>query len=144
MASRESESGRWHCREMMYSEGHSWHCSGDKFVWLDGTGSDGRDYIRKYGYALQGMRTVTHRFLSRGRTNAIAAMSQDGVIALLSGPVNGYVFFNFISSSLIPVVMPFNGVNSRSVLTMDNCSVHVEVLATTCRYYHTVPPPIQF
>ena len=106
------------------------HCSlfsRDKFVWLDETGSDGRDHIRTYGYAIRGMRPVSHRFLSRGRrTNAIAAMSQDGVIALelVSGSVNGDTFFNFVSSSLIPMMMPFNGVNSQSVLIMDNCSVH--------------------
>ena len=103
------------------------HCSlfsRDKFVWLDETGSDNRDHIRKYGYALRGMRPVTHRFLSRGRrTNAIAAMSQDGVIALelVFWDINGDIFFDFVSSSLIPMMMPFN---SRSVLIMDNCSVH--------------------
>ena len=106
------------------------HCSlfsRDKFVWLDETGSDNRDHVRKYGYALRGMRPVTHHFLSRGRrTNAIAAMSQDGMIALelVSGAVNGDIFFDFVSSSLIPMMMPFNGINSRSVLIMDNCSVH--------------------
>ena len=121
MASQEGESGRWNCREMMYSKGHSWHivhCFLDKFVWLDETRFDGRDHIRKYRYALWGMRPVTHCFLSQGRrTNVIAAMSQDGVIALelVSGPVNGDIFFNFVSSSLIPMMMPFNGVNSWSV-----------------------------
>ena len=84
--------------------------------------------------------------LSLGRrTNVIAAMSQDGVIALelVSGPVNGDIF-NFVSSSLIPMMMPYNGVNSRSVLIMDNCSsvhhVNGRMFATACGYYHTVPP----
>ena len=43
---------------------HSSLFSRDMFVWLDETGSDGRDHIRKYGYALQGMRPMTHCFLS--------------------------------------------------------------------------------
>jgi transposase len=101
--------------------------SRDNFVWLDETGSDARDHIRKYGYALRGMRPVTHRFLSRGRrTNAIAALSQDGMIALelVSGSVNGDIFFDFVSSALIPMMMPFNGINPRSILIMDNCSIH--------------------
>ena len=48
------------------------------------------------------MRPVSH-CLSRGRTNTIAAMSQDGVIALklVSGSVNGDTFFSFVSSSSI-------------------------------------------
>ena len=39
----------------------------------------------------------------------IVAMSQDGMITLklVSGPVNGDIFIDFISSSLIPM-MPFN------------------------------------
>ena len=51
--------------------------------------------------------------------------TQDGVIALelVPGAVNGDIF-DFISSSLIPMMMPFNGANSRSVLIMDNCSMH--------------------
>ena len=109
----------------MYSVDHSWHTvlcfSRDKFVWLDETGSDTRDHIRRYGYAIRGMRPVTHRFLSRGqKINAIAAISQ-GVIAveLVSGSVNGDIFFNFVRSSLIPTMMPFNGVNLRSVLVIE-------------------------
>ena len=46
------------------------------FVWVDESGTDCRDNIRKYGYSLQGMTPVSHRFLSRGkRVNIIAAMS---------------------------------------------------------------------
>ena len=54
---------------------------------------------------------------------AIAAnyISQ-GVIAveLVSGSINGDKYFDFVRSSLIPTMMSFNGVNSRSVLVMDN------------------------
>ena len=106
------------------------HCSlfsRDKFVWLDETGSDGRDHIRRYGYAIRGMRPVTHRFLSRGkRINAIAAISQEGVVAteLVSGSVNRVIFFDFVRSVLIQEMIPFDGVNPRSILIMDNCSVH--------------------
>ena len=55
------------------------HCSlfsRDKLVWLDETRSDGRDRIRKYGYALRGMRPVTHRFLSRGRRTKLMRLQQ--------------------------------------------------------------------
>ena len=106
------------------------HCSlfsRDKFVWLDETGADARDHIRKYGYAIRGMRPVTHRFINRGvRVNAIAALSQEGTIALelVSGSVNGVKFFDFVRSTLIPAMMPFDGINPRSILVMDNCSIH--------------------
>lgn len=54
-----------------------------------------------------GGRPVTYRFLSRGkRVNAIGTMSQDGMIALelVSGPVCGKTFFDFVRSTLIPVM----------------------------------------
>ena len=35
--------------------------SADKFVWIDKSGCDKRDQIRKLGYALQGERPVYNR-----------------------------------------------------------------------------------
>ena len=39
---------------------------GEAFVWLDETGTDRRDQLRKYGYALRGVTPVYHRILIRG------------------------------------------------------------------------------
>ena len=97
------------------------------FVWADETGTDRRDSIRKYGYDLRGTRAVSHRFLSRGkRINVIAAMSTSGIIAtnMTSTTVCGDTFFDFLRGSLIPNMLPFDGLNERSVLILDNCSVH--------------------
>ena len=50
----------------------------DMFVWIDETGSDARDHVRKYGYALRGMTPTSHRILATGqRVNAIAALSSN-------------------------------------------------------------------
>ena len=38
--------------------------------------------------------------------------------------VNGYVFLQFVEQCLAPVLQPFNGSNARSVVTMDNASIH--------------------
>ena len=35
----------------------------EQFVWIDETGCDKRDNIRKFGYAMRGERPVYHRFL---------------------------------------------------------------------------------
>ena len=46
----------------------------DTFVWIDESGSDARNHIRKFGYSIRGTTLICHRFLSRcKRTNAIAA-----------------------------------------------------------------------
>ena len=48
----------------------------NQFVWVDETGSDKRDHVRRYGFSIQGTTPVTHRLFSRGqRVNAIAVVS---------------------------------------------------------------------
>ena len=101
------------------------HYPRDFFVWVDETGSDRRDQIRKFGYALRGETPVYHRFLLRGvRISAITAMCTEGVIAneLTTGTVDAEKFFDFVRGELIPNMQSFPG--SRSILVMDNCSVH--------------------
>ena len=94
----------------------------DMFVWIDETGSDARDHIRKFGYALRGMTPTSHRLFARGqRVNAIAALASSGILALdlVTGTVS-----DFLRMTLIPNMMPFNGTNPHSIIIMDNCSVH--------------------
>ena len=99
----------------------------DMLVWVDETGSNSCGHVRKYGYALRGVTPSSHRFVYRGcRTNAIAAMASSGIIALelTTSLMNGEMFFDFVRGSLIPNMMPYDGINPRSVVIMDNCSVH--------------------
>lgn len=120
----------------------------DKLVWLDETGCDKRDHIRKMGYAMKGERPVCKRILHRGqRISAVAAMCCDGVIALEleAGTMNGDKFFQFITETLIPEMMQFDGSNARSVLLMDNCSIHhvspvLEMLTDACILTMFLPP----
>ena len=97
----------------------------DWLVFLDETGCDNRDNIRRYGYSFVGESPVFHRFLSRGnRISAIAAISQDGLTCyeLVTGTTNGDTFYDFIRGSVIQEMQPFPG--KKSVLIMDNCSIH--------------------
>ena len=38
--------------------------------------------------------------------------------------MNGDVFADFVDKCLLPCLMPFNGINPRSVVVMDNTSIH--------------------
>jgi len=99
----------------------------DKIVWIDETGCDRRDQIRRLGYSIRGERPVCHRLLQRGqRISIIAAMTTEGIISteIVKGTVNGSTFTDFIQGKLIPEMMQFNGENSRSIAVLDNCSVH--------------------
>jgi len=97
------------------------------FVWIDETGSDARNHIRKCGYALRDDTPACHRLLVRGqRTNVIAAISTRGLLTveLTTSKVNADVYCDFVSGSLIPQMMPFNGTNPCSIAVMDNLAVH--------------------
>jgi len=43
---------------------------------------------------------------------------------LAEGTVNGDIFDNIVDKCLLPCLMPFNGINPRSVVVMDNASIH--------------------
>ena len=99
----------------------------DKFVWIDESGSDTRNYIRKFGYSVRGTTPVSHRFFHRGkRTNATAAISSTGLMALTltHNTVNQDVFYDFVRGNLIPQMRPFDGISPATIAVMDNLSVY--------------------
>ncbi|XP_065886097.1 uncharacterized protein [Dysidea avara] len=87
-------------------------------VWLDETGSDRRSDRRKFGYHLRGMTPCNFRLIAKGkRMSAIAIMSERGIKDedIYDGNINGDTFGSFVDRS---------GTNSRSVVVMDNASIH--------------------
>ena len=120
----------------------------DMFVWVDETGSDVKDMLRQYGYALCGERAVSRKLLVRGqRVSSVAAICSEGLVALstTSSTVNGDYFFDFVRGDLIPELLPFNGSNPRSIVIMDNCSIHhvqevTELFASTGILLLFLPP----
>ena len=45
-------------------------------------------------------------------------------IHVAQGNMNGDRFSKFIQECVLPILMPFNGSNPRSVVVMDNASIH--------------------
>ena len=67
-------------------------------IFLDETGADRRNYLRKFGYSVRGIPARQHAMFVRGqRVSAIAVMSIKGIIdvSVTSGTVNGEVFTEF-------------------------------------------------
>lgn len=96
-------------------------------IWVDESGCDRRNSARKFGYSLRGMPVSDHRIISRGmRYSAIPVVSVEGIhdVYLAEGSVNGEKFEHFVREYLLPVLQPFNGVNTHSVVVMDNASIH--------------------
>ena len=82
------------------------------FVWVDETGSDARNYMRKFGFSLRGMRAECHRIIVRGeRISAVAAISSDGLTAvkLKKRTVDAGYFVDFVRGNLVPNMLPFDG-----------------------------------
>ena len=79
------------------------HLTADHFAWVDETGSDARNHIRKFGYTLIGVTPMVPRLLARGRrVSAIAAISTSGLIGLelTMGTLNGDTFADFVRGTL--------------------------------------------
>ena len=117
-------------------------------VFIDETGSDNRDALRRYGYSVRGKPPKSCQLLVRGeRLSAIAAMTCKGIQALkmVHDSVDGDIFVDFVQRDLLPILLPFNGVNSNSIVILDNCSIHhvaeVESMITEVgALVHFLPP----
>ena len=96
------------------------------FVWLDGTGFNRRNGLRKYGYGLRGLPPKDFTLKVGGHHySAISIMTTDGVadISVTEESVNGERFMYFVIATLLPL-LPFNGENEKSVVVMDNAVIH--------------------
>lgn len=99
----------------------------DSLLFVDEMGANDQNAVRRYGYSLRGKPLKAQKLLARGEhISCIVAMSTQGIVALdvARSSVDGDVFYNFVCTSLLKKLMPFNGINPNSVLILDNCSVH--------------------
>ena len=99
----------------------------DTLIFIDETGTNRTDTVRKFGYSLRGKPIRAQKLVVHGEhVSAIAAISTRGLLALkiVRGGVDGDMFYDFVCTELLPKLMPFNGSNHNSVLLLDNCSIH--------------------
>lgn len=117
-------------------------------VWVDETGCDMRNALRKYGYGIRGMAPRSYDIKLRGkRYSAIGILSTEGIedVYISEGSVNGEVFLDFVRRCLLPILMPFDGVSENSVVVLDNASIHhvdsvVETIQSVGALVRFLPP----
>ena len=117
-------------------------------VFVDETGADRRNCLRRHAYSMRGRPATSRKFTFRGdRVNAICAISNDGLLDAYTttGTVNADTFLHFIEHALLPHLQPFNGINERSVVIMDNASIHhqssiVDAIQSSGALLHFLPP----
>ena len=71
----------------------------EMFIFLDETGSDRRNALRKYGYSLRGIPAVSHKLLLRGEhLSTIACISMEGILECktVASSVDGDTFYELI------------------------------------------------
>ena len=102
-------------------------------IFIDETGSTRRNEVRKYGYSLCGLTPVSHKLRVYGkRLSAIGILTCNGIedVYIVEGNVNSTIFVKFLQSCLLPILLPFDGNNPRSVVVLDNASIHHVDLVT--------------
>ncbi|KZP21878.1 hypothetical protein FIBSPDRAFT_687136, partial [Athelia psychrophila] len=85
---------------------------------------DDRTIFRRYARAPKGQRaTIDADFVRGDRYSIVAAISVDGYVGtrIVSGSLDSAEFFDFIVEDL-PHMNPYP--QDRSVLILDNCSIH--------------------
>ena len=97
----------------------------EMLVFLDETGADRRNTLRKYGYSMRGKPPQKHTLLVRGeRASAIANISMKGLLDIDVVKAMLMVTSFMTIPQLLPHRMPYNGVNPHSIVVLDNCSIH--------------------
>ena len=80
-----------------------------------------RSIVRNYGYSVRGHAALGNVASNRAqRITSIAAISYNGLLAckLTKKTLNGRRFKNFLRKEIVPLLQPYNGVNSQSVVVM--------------------------
>ena len=102
-------------------------CHADTLIFIDKTGCDCRNTIRRHGYGVRGKPVQCQKLVVRGeRISVIVALTVNGILELqiVRGSVNDDIFMDFIQRVLLPNLMPFIDTNSNSVVMLDKCSVN--------------------
>ena len=97
----------------------------DVLIWINKTGSDRRNNICKYGYFLRGIPAQVLRVGGK-RISAIPILTTHGIEDMYTSTetINDERFEEFLHPCLLPIIMPYDGVNPRSVVVLDNASIH--------------------
>ena len=91
----------------------AFHGHPEMLVFVDETGADRRNCLRRFGYSLRGKPAISKKLFVRGqRVSAITAISTKGVLDCytVTDSVNTEKFVDFIQQALLPHLQPFNGV----------------------------------
>jgi len=103
------------------------HAAREILIFIDETGADRRNLLRRCGYSIRGQPAKNHKLLYRGpHISVIATMSVKGVLhcKIVTDSITGDTFYDFVLSNLLAHLQPFDGCNSHCVVILNNVSIH--------------------
>ena len=117
-------------------------------IFLDETGVDRRDTIRKHAYSIRGKPAKKHTLLIRGeRISAISIMSEQGLLdtQVFCETIDAEKMYDFTVHCLLAHLNTFNGQNPHSVVILDNASIHhtpevIKAIQDMGAIIHFLPP----
>ena len=129
--------------DMSIYQGHP-----ELFVFVDETGTDRRDTLRKFAYSIRGKPATASKFMVRGqRVSAILGMCSDGILDFTTNTATttGSIFQHYVQTALLPYLQPFDGVHARSIVVLDNASIRhvpsvVSAIQSTGALVQFLPP----
>ena len=95
----------------------------DMLIWIDETGSERRNSMQKYGYSLGSTPAQVFQLHIGGKRISILTTRGIEDVYTSTETINGERFEEFLCQCLLPI-MPYDGVNPRSVVVMDNATIH--------------------
>ncbi|XP_065891729.1 uncharacterized protein [Dysidea avara] len=117
----------------------------EMLIFLDGTGADRRNVLRKHGYSMRGKPLVNHQLPILNIYTGLHIYVWLTRCKACKGTTDGDTFYSFVEKSLLPHLLPFDGSNPHSVVIMDNCFIHhigevVKMIEEVGAIVHFLPP----
>lgn len=117
-------------------------------LWVDETGCDRRNSLRKYGYGIRGQPPQEHTLILRGkRYSAIGILSTEGVedVYITDWYCEWWQILRICTAKFAATSNPFNGQNPNSIVILDNVSIHhldqvVELITSVGALIRFLPP----
>ena len=119
------------------------------FLFIDETSKDQRTPQRRHGYSPKGTRTpsMLGNFVRKHRISVMAGLDITGIVGsfIVEESFTSDLFLMAFQQALLPHLGKFSEQQSRSIVVMDNCSIHINEKLVNCirktgAIVHFLPP----
>lgn len=110
--------------------------STEMFLFVDESSKDSRTPQRHYGFYPRGTSNpaILGNFVRRHKISIMAGLDSEGIVGsfIVDGSYNRELFLMAFQQSLLPHLGSFCHQEARSIIVMDNCSIHTNPELVDC------------